>query len=93
MNTPTLTDRQQRELDYHREHALEHQCILDAPFPLDVIENPRRRWWNAYWRMYKYLISLDLAGKRLLVIGCGFGDNALQLSKLGARVSAFDLSP
>lgn len=93
MNTPTLTERQQHELDYHREHAREHQQILEAPFPFDVIENPQRRWWNAYWRMYEYILSLNPTGKRVLVVGCGFGDDALRLSKLGAHVSAFDLSP
>lgn len=93
MNTPTLTERQQHELDYHRAHAREHQRILDAPFPFDVIENPQRRWWNAYWRMYAYILSLNPTGKRALIVGCGFGDDALRLAKLGARVSAFDLSP
>lgn len=93
MPPPTFTQRQQHELDYHREHAKDHQSIIDAPFSFSVIENPRRRWWNAYWRMYAYLTSMDLAGKHALVVGCGFGDDALRLAKLGARVSAFDLSP
>ena len=34
-----------------------------------------------------------LKDKKVLVVGCGFGDDALRLAKLGARVSAFDLSP
>jgi ubiquinone/menaquinone biosynthesis C-methylase UbiE len=88
-----LTDRQQRELDYHREHAKDYKRVLDAPFSWDVLDRPERRWWNAYWGMFAYLVHCDLKGKQVLVVGCGFGDDALRLAKLGARVSAFDLSP
>lgn len=88
-----LTDRQQRELDYHREHAKANRRILASPFSWDVLQNPGRRWWNAYWEMYAYLVSCDLKGKSVLVVGCGFGDDALRLAKLGAKVSALDLSP
>lgn len=90
---PTLTARQQRELKYHRNRAAEHASLLDKPFSWDVLDNPSRRWWNAYWQMYAYLIRLNLRGKRVLVVGCGFGDDALRLAKLGAEVYAFDLSP
>lgn len=90
---PHLTDRQQRELDYHREHAKQHREILETPFSWEVLQNPARRWWNAYWEMYAYLSGCKLKGKRVLVVGCGFGDDALRIAKLGANVSAFDLSP
>ncbi len=43
--------------------------------------------------MYGYLVNCDLKDKKVLVVGCGFGDDALRLAKLGAKVSAFDLSP
>lgn len=43
--------------------------------------------------MYEYIVNCDLKDKRVLVVGCGFGDDALRLAKLGAKVSAFDLSP
>jgi ubiquinone/menaquinone biosynthesis C-methylase UbiE len=88
-----LTERQQRELDYHRDHAKEHRRILSSPFSWEVLQNPGRRWWNAYWQMYAYLSKCDLKDKSVLVVGCGFGDDALRLAKLGAKVSAFDLSP
>lgn len=88
-----LTDRQQREFDYHRKHALHHQRVLSEPFSWDVLHNPSRRWWNAYWQMFAYLQTLNLNGMTVLVVGCGFGDDALRISKLGANVSAFDLSP
>jgi ubiquinone/menaquinone biosynthesis C-methylase UbiE len=89
----SLTDRQRREIEYHRDHAREHRRILASPFSWDVLRNPGRRWWNAYWTMYAYLVDCDLQGKSVLVVGCGFGDDALRLAKLGATVSAFDLSP
>lgn len=45
------------------------------------------------WALYTYLRSLYLKGKTVLVIGCGFGEDALRAARLGARVFAFDLSP
>ena len=88
-----LSERQQRELDYHRERAIRHGEVLTAPFDWNVLRNPGKRWWNAYWQMYARLLDLDLAGRKVLVVGCGFGDDALRLAKAGAIVSAFDLSP
>jgi hypothetical protein len=77
-----LTDRQRRELEYHCDHAAEYQKILQEPFPCDVLRPSQRRWWNAYWDMYTYLLSLDLRAKRCLVVGCGFGSDALYLAKM-----------
>jgi ubiquinone/menaquinone biosynthesis C-methylase UbiE len=88
-----LTERQQNELDYHKERAREHAGVLNNPFSWAVLENPSSIWWNAYWSMYAQLSSLDLKGKKVLVVGCGFGDDALRIAKLGADVYAFDLSP
>lgn len=92
-NGMELTRRQKNELEYHREHARENAAILNQPFSWDVLDHPSRRWWNPYWQMYAYLSGLDLKGKRVLVVGCGFGEDALRLAKLGADVYAFDLSP
>ncbi|HEX4947831.1 MAG TPA: class I SAM-dependent methyltransferase [Blastocatellia bacterium] len=88
-----LTDRQFRELEYHREHAKHRASMLLQPFPYDVAFNKKRRWWNGYWGMYSLLMRQPLAGRKVLVVGCGFGDDALRLAKMGAEVSAFDLSP
>lgn len=93
MVKPELTDRQQRELDYHRERAKLHRAVLEAPCSWEVLEDPERRWWNAYWAMYASLLKCGLKDKRVLVVGCGFGDDALRIAKLGGKVSAFDLSP
>lgn len=88
-----LTDRQQRELEYHRDFAQSNMEILNEPFNFDVVEEGPRRWWNQYWAMFTYLLDKDLTGKNVLVIGCGFGEDALNLAKAGANVQAFDLSP
>lgn len=37
--------------------------------------------------------AINGAGKSALVIGCGLGDDAEALSKLGFQVTAFDISP
>ena len=88
-----LTERQRRELEYHRAHASAHQSHFVEALSWDVLDRPSRRWWNAYWQMYSYLVEFDVRNKRVLVVGCGFGDDALRLAKLGADVFAFDLSP
>lgn len=89
----SLSERQTREIEYHRERAKEYRNLVDQPISFDVALSDARRWWNPYWALYSYLRSLDLNGKRLLVVGCGFGEDALRIARLGASVSAFDLSP
>jgi len=42
--------------------------------------------------MYRHIRQLDLRGKKALVVGCGFGFDAMSLALMGAEVSAFDLS-
>ncbi len=91
MNELSLTDRQKREISYHREFAHRHADKVTSPVARDVLENTRR-WWNAYWCTYDILLDMDLDGKRVLVPGCGFGDDAARLALLGAEVFAFDIS-
>ncbi|MFZ4698848.1 MAG: methyltransferase domain-containing protein [Candidatus Methylumidiphilus sp.] len=96
MNTPEgddFTVRQLRELEYHREYAKKHRHLIEQPTDYEVVFADARRWWNPYWALYSYLRDLGLQGKSVLVIGCGFGEDALRVAKLGAHVSAFDLSP
>lgn len=96
MTTPALdelTDRQRRELEYHRGHAAKLRDSMTRRVPLGAVRDTRRRWWNAYWSAYTLIRQLDLAGKRALVPGCGIGDDAVMIASTGALVSAFDLSP
>jgi len=86
-----LTERQKREIEYHKAHADQHRHRFEH-FSWDIIHDPRRRWWNQHWAMFTTLLQLNLEGKRTLVVGCGLGEDALLLAKLGAEVYAFDLS-
>ncbi len=90
--TAALFERQQREIEYHRAHAKLHGDLLGQAFSYDVLFPKSRRWWNAYWEMYAFLTKVPLAGKNVLIVGCGFGDDALRIAKLGANVFAFDIS-
>jgi SAM-dependent methyltransferase len=40
----------------------------------------------------RLLPSLQVAGQRVLVVGCGYGDDAVLLAAAGADVTAFDVS-
>lgn len=88
-----LTDRQQREIDYHRDYAASKAAQKLVPVNFDVIEDEERRPQNAFWCAYDRLLAGDLKGKRALVPGCGFGEDAIRLARLGAEVEAFDISP
>ena len=93
IHEPILSPRQQRERDYHREHAATRARLIDEPVPYDCLFDTKRRRWNAFWSMYDRILAANLSGKRVLIPGCGFGEDAIRLAKLGALVSAFDLSP
>lgn len=88
-----LSERQQREVDYHRTRALAHAALAAEPVDLDISRNPRRRWWNGYWAFWTLARGIDWAGKRVLLPGCGFGEDAIRIATLGAEVYASDLSP
>jgi SAM-dependent methyltransferase len=51
----------------------------------DMIVNPRLASWLAHKK-------LSGAGRRALVVGCGLGDDAEELARLGFAVVAFDIS-
>jgi 2-polyprenyl-3-methyl-5-hydroxy-6-metoxy-1,4-benzoquinol methylase len=91
--TPTaLEQRHAREREFHRDFARRNAGKVDRPVATDVLRDSRRCWWNAYWLAYDELLALDLRGKKVLVPGCGFGDDAVLLALRGAEVFASDLS-
>lgn len=94
MNDPAraLTPRQQREVEYHRDYAKAKGEERLRPVNFDVTDEPRRRPWNAYWTLYTIARDRNLKGLRVLVPGCGFGEDAARLARLGAEVEAFDIS-
>jgi SAM-dependent methyltransferase len=88
-----LTERQQREIEYHREYAAKQAAERARPVNFDVVEPGPRRPTNAFWSTYDLLLAHDWKGKRALAPGCGFGEDAARLARLGAEVHAFDISP
>lgn len=93
MQEPALDERQGRERKYHEDFAKRNRDRLTQPVLLDVIELGPRRPWNGYWTAYDFLMAETLVGKRVMISGCGFGEDAIRLAKLNAEVYAFDLSP
>lgn len=89
----SLNERHRREIEYHSEFAKRNAAKLDQPVLLDLIESPVRRPWNPYWACYDILMAEKIRGKRLMLPGCGFGDDAIRCALLGAEVYASDLSP
>jgi ubiquinone/menaquinone biosynthesis C-methylase UbiE len=88
-----LDERQRRERDYHAEFAKRHHDQIAQPVSLAVLKPGPRRPWNAHWTVYDLLLAEpDLVGKRAMVPGCGFGDDAIRLATLGLEVHAYDLS-
>ena len=63
---------------------------------LEINPNMFRRYhsptelWD--WRQRSVLLLGDIAGKDLLDLGCGMGEESIDFSKLGARVTAVDIS-
>ena len=92
-NHSRLSDRQWREVEYHKGHAARHAELAQTPVDLTIVTSGKRRWWNATWAAFDILRNLNLTGKHVLIPGCGFGDDVACLAKLGAKVSAFDISP
>lgn len=93
MSDVALTRRQAREVEYHRQHAKEGLVLLKRPLPRSICDRPERRWWNPYWHAYATLLHhVRPEGNRVLVIGCGFGEDAVRMAILGFQVDAFDLS-
>ena len=88
-----LDGRQQCERKYHADFAKCQNSKADEPVAFDVIEPGPRRQWNGLWTTCDLLMAENLHAKRVAVLGCGFGDDAIKLSKLGAEVHASDLSP
>jgi ubiquinone/menaquinone biosynthesis C-methylase UbiE len=85
-----LTERQLREIEYHRKRA---EQIELAPPVLDSVKAAKRRPWNSYWSLFDLVRQTNLKGLRILVPGCGFGDDVIRLSVLGAQVYGSDISP
>jgi SAM-dependent methyltransferase len=79
---------------YHEDYYRRRNVPLDVDFSLALAA--RRRPQNLTWTYYDTLVARlggSVAGKKILMMGCGLGLTALNLAKQGATVSAFDVSP
>jgi hypothetical protein len=73
-----------REIEYHRRRAAEHASEATRPVNLMADKSSARyRWLNNYWVILRKAKDIDMTGKRVLVIGGGFGDDAIRLAYLG----------
>ena len=66
------------------EHGLSINPVMFAKYT-----SPSQMW---DWRQRVARIIGDLSGKALLDYGCGQGEEAVYFAKLGAKVSAIDIS-
>lgn len=91
---PGVAARIASERDYHEEHYAHDPGPATVNF--DLADAPVRKLRNLTWAHYEAVrrhFHGDLRGARILVVGCGLGDVALNLARNGAVVEAFDLSP
>jgi ubiquinone/menaquinone biosynthesis C-methylase UbiE len=88
-----LSRRQQHELDYHQRRAADFAAEGAKPVTLTRFTSHRYRWWNAYWVILWRARAFDLRDKRVLVVGGGFGEDAIFLNLFGAGfVCSIDIS-
>ncbi|HWN72077.1 MAG TPA: class I SAM-dependent methyltransferase [Haliangium sp.] len=59
------------------------------PTMLSKYSEPRDRW---DWRQFAAMSMGDIEGKSLLDFGCGMGEESIYFARLGAHVTAIDIS-
>ncbi|HKR11261.1 MAG TPA: class I SAM-dependent methyltransferase [Pyrinomonadaceae bacterium] len=89
-NKTVLSERQRRELEFYEEFSNMHPP--EAFFA--SIAGEETRPWNSYWQVVAIAKqNFTSEDQKLLDFGCGKGELALVLSKVGYEVFGFDLSP
>jgi len=79
-----LAARQLVEREWHNQHPELGEVEHVNPYKAIVLERLRHRQWE---------LRGDLSGKRVLEIGCGVGQETVELARRGAQVVAIDISP
>lgn len=89
----TEHSRYDRERLFQKEQAWQNAYLASEPVDLEPAFSRKRRPWNGLWMFYDLLQAIPLDGKKVLVVGCGYGEDAIRLAAMGAEVYALDLSP
>jgi 2-polyprenyl-3-methyl-5-hydroxy-6-metoxy-1,4-benzoquinol methylase len=79
-----MSGRHALELEWHEAHPEEGEEERISRYKKLVLRRLRERQWAMLG---------NLAGKRVLDVGCGVGRETVELARRGARVVAVDLSP
>lgn len=85
----TATDRLARERDFHDRQARQRAALLQ---PSDYRIDADRYLDHESWIRPAFAKLGELAGRRVLDLGCGHGMAAVVLARLGATVTALELS-
>jgi 2-polyprenyl-3-methyl-5-hydroxy-6-metoxy-1,4-benzoquinol methylase len=85
-------DRYQSEIAYFDAEAEEASRSL-APLDPVVVERYRDHSRRRFNKEFRLSLLAPLAGKRVLEVGCGDGEQAVLLATLGADVTGVDISP
>ena len=72
-----LSDRQRREIEYHRDRAAAHAHFATGRVDLSAVTSAHYRWWNAYW------VILRKARRR--AVGVSFLHRSTAIAKRGYR--------
>jgi ubiquinone/menaquinone biosynthesis C-methylase UbiE len=85
-----LPDAMQDSL-HRQEIACRHRDKVTSPVSQAV--TARHLPWDGAWAAYDALGTRHPEGMRVLVPGCGFGEDAIRLARLGFEVHATDTAP
>jgi 2-polyprenyl-3-methyl-5-hydroxy-6-metoxy-1,4-benzoquinol methylase len=86
-----ITNKQlEQEATFANEHYAAYANDLAInPRMLQKYEHPRDMW---DWRQFGASLLGPVKGQRLLDLGCGMGEESMYFAKLGAQVTAIDIS-